>query len=84
MGTIEVVVKLPRTLADEARSVGLLDPEALAALLREELRRRREERLCEAADRLAVLPGAPLSTGEIESEIASARAARRNLDARRG
>ena len=50
MASIELKLTLPESLAEEARASGLLDPSALADLLRVELRRRREDRLFAAAD----------------------------------
>jgi hypothetical protein len=82
MTTLEFKLTLPDPLAQEAQAVGLLTPEALERLLREEIRRRRTERLFDAADRLAALPAAPLSEQEVRAEIRAARAARRGGHAR--
>ena len=78
MASIELKLTLPESLAEEARASGLLDPSALADLLRVELRRRREDRLFAAADRLAASAGSPMAAVEIEAEIEAARAERRN------
>jgi len=77
--TIELNVKLtlPDSVVQEAKAVGLLAPGSLEALLRNELRRRREDRLFAAADRLAALPVPPLTEAEVESEIQAVRAQRR-------
>lgn len=82
MTTLEIKLTLPDPLVQEAQAIGLLSPEALERLLRDEIRRRRTEQLFDAADRLAALPG-PLSVEEVEAEIQAARAARRGGDARR-
>jgi hypothetical protein len=74
---LEIRLNVPDSLAREVKDSGLLDPVALEILLREELRRRRVDRLFEAADRLAALPLAPLTDEEVESEIHAARTQRR-------
>jgi post-segregation antitoxin (ccd killing protein) len=73
---LELKVKLPGSLAQEARASGLLTPQALETMLREEVRRRRVAQLFEAADRLAALPS--LTEAEVEEEIQAARAERRS------
>jgi hypothetical protein len=80
---LEVRLTLPDNLAREAQAEGLLTPETLERLLREEVRRRRVDELFEAADRLAALKTPPLTDAEIEAEIQAARAERRASDARR-
>jgi post-segregation antitoxin (ccd killing protein) len=80
---LEVRLTLPDNLAREAQAEGLLTPETLERLLREEVRRRRVDELFEAADRLAALNVPPLTDAEIEAEIQAARAERRANDARR-
>jgi hypothetical protein len=69
----ELKVILPDSLAREAEASGLLSPEAIEALLREEIRRRRINQLFEAADRLANLDMPPLTEAEVEAEIEAAR-----------
>lgn len=71
----EVVVTLPDSLAQEAEASGLLKPDVIASLLREEIRRRRINKLFAAADRLADLDE-PLSEDEINAEIAAVRKSR--------
>lgn len=78
----KVVLNLPDNLAREAEASGLLKPEAIAALLRAEIRRRRINKLFAAADRLADLDQ-PLTESEVEAEIIAAREARRPTDASR-
>lgn len=82
MPSLELKLELPDSLAREAEANGLLTSEAIAALLRTEIRRRRTDKLFEAADRLAAL-GTPLTEAEVEAEMAAARQARHSSDARR-
>jgi hypothetical protein len=77
---LDVKLLLPDSMAKEARESGLLEPDSLEALLREELRRRRVDRLFAAADRLSALLDAPLTEEEVEVEIQAARAPSRFLD----
>ena len=64
-------------MAREAEASGLLTPEAIEALLREEIRRRRVNELFSAADRLAGLDVQPLTESEVEAEIEAVRRSRR-------
>ncbi len=82
MTTVEFKLTLPDPLAKEAAASGLLRPEALERLLREEIRRRRADQFFAAADRLAALPGVVLSDDEILAEIEAARTQRRAGHAR--
>jgi len=67
---------LPDALAAEAQAAGLLSPQELERLLREELRERRIAALAEARVRLASNPP-PLTAGEIQNEIEAYREASR-------
>ncbi len=82
MSSVELKLDLPDSLAREAMANGLLTSKAIESLLRAEIRRRRVDKLFEAADRLAALE-APLTESEVESEIAAARQAKRSSDANR-
>jgi len=73
----ELKLTLPDNLAREAEASGLLTPEAIETLLREEIRRRRVDRLFSAADRLANLDVPMLTESEVEAEIEAARRSRR-------
>ena len=73
MATVEFELVLPDQLAQEVEALGLLKPEALERLLREEIQRRRVGQLFDAADRLAALAEPPLNTAEVEAEIQAAR-----------
>jgi hypothetical protein len=70
---VQFDLKLPDSLAREAQAAGLLTPEAIEKLLREEIRRRRVSQLFEVADRLAALDMPPLTEAEVEAEIKAAR-----------
>ncbi len=74
---LELTLTLPDTLAREAEARGLLTAEALAALIRAEVQRRRVEQLFAAADQLAALPTPPLTEAEVEAEIQAVRSERR-------
>jgi len=82
MSSVEIKLDLPDKLAREAETNGLLKPEAIESLLREEIRRRRVDGLFESADRLAA-SDPPLTETEVEAEIAAVREARRSSDASR-
>ncbi len=73
---IDIRLTLPDNIAREAEASGLLQPESLVSLLREAVRKRRVDRLFEAADRLAAIPLSPLTEDEIEAEVQAVRAAR--------
>lgn len=77
MTQLELKLALPDSLAREAEAAGLLTPESIESLLREEVCRRRVNQLFEAADRLAALDLPPLTTAEVEAELQAARAERR-------
>jgi len=78
MAALKVKLEIPDSLAQEAKAAGLLTPQAIERLLREEIRRRRVDRLFATADRLAALDLPPLSEAEIEAEIQAVRRARRS------
>ncbi len=79
----ELKVNLPDELAREAEANGLLTPESIESLLRDELKRLRVSGLFAAADRLANLDTPPLTEAEVEAEIVAARQSRRAPDASR-
>ncbi len=73
-----VQIALPDQLAKDAEQAGLLSPEMLGSLLREQLRTRDIDRLFSAMDRMAaVADPAFLSPEEVAAEIATMRAERR-------
>lgn len=73
MATVDFKLSLPDQLLKEAEEAGLLSPESIERLLREELRRRRVDNFFAAADRLAALDLPILSDEEIAQEIRLAR-----------
>jgi hypothetical protein len=73
---LEIRLRLPDSVAREAEASGLLEPDSLAGLLRDELRRRQVEHLFAAADRMAAVSSPPLTAEEVESEIRAVRAGR--------
>jgi hypothetical protein len=84
MAQVEFKLLLPDSLAREAEANGLLTPEAIEALLRNELvRLGRVNQLFDAADRLADLDMPSLTEAEVEIEIEAVRNARRSPDASR-
>jgi hypothetical protein len=76
MVLINVELSLPEDLAAEAENAGLLTSDAIEALLRAEIRRRRVEQLFTTMDELASLEIPPLTPLEIEAEIKAVREAK--------
>lgn len=72
-----VQIQLPDELAQTAKAAGLLTPQAIEAMLREQLRKQRVDQLFTAMDKMAALPGEPMTEEEIQAEIEAARAERR-------
>ncbi len=70
-------IDLPDNLAQAARDAGLLNPEAIESMLRENLRRRAVDGLFVAADRLAAANFPPMTLEEIQQEVDVARAQRK-------
>lgn len=70
-------INLPDPLAEEAARAGLLDADKIEALLREQLRARRVERLRAARQTLAANPLPAMTTGEIQAEIDAYRSEQR-------
>lgn len=78
----ELTVTLPDDLAREARTAGLLAPDALERLLRDAVRQRAIGELKQAMDRMAAVEGPVMTPEEIQEEIRAARAERRAREAR--
>jgi len=72
-----IAIELPDDLAQKATAAGLLAPEAIADLLREQLRRRAGERLSERWERLPAEDLTPAIEQEIVAEVRAVRAERR-------
>ena len=83
MVAVNVKLRLPDSLAREAEASQLLTSEAIEALLRAELRRRKVAQLFDTADRLASLGEPPLTAAEVEAEVQAARAERQAAGAGR-
>jgi hypothetical protein len=81
MTSVELTIEMPDDLVQEAEAAGLLSPDAILWLIRQEIRQRRVERLFAVTDRLA---GPALSEAEVETEIQAARSERRGLRAAGG
>ena len=78
---LELKLDLSDSLAQEARSKGLLESPAVERMLRAELTRSRVDELFAAADRLAAQHLPPMTEAEVEAEIQAARTQRRATDA---
>lgn len=74
MTTLEIKLDLPDRLAQDASSLGLLEPQNLRALLSEAVRSRRLARLAEGRQRVAAAGIAPISEDDILAEIDAYRA----------
>lgn len=72
----EVVLTLPDDLATEAKEMGLFKPLLVTSLFKAEIRRRKANRLFEAANRLADA-GEPMSEEEVMAEVNAVREGRR-------
>lgn len=77
MTTLTIELELPDQLVEEARSAGLLSPEAIETMLRERLKKRSIDELFDAADRLAAVDLPPMTEEEVQAEVDAVRAERR-------
>ena len=75
MATVQIT--LPDALAQEASIAGLLQPEKIERMLREQLRADRITRLKVARGQLAAEPLPPMTAEEIGLEIAAYRSEQR-------
>jgi len=78
MTTLEVKLKLPDTLASQAKAAGLLNSEAIGKLLADALRSNAFDEFLSTAEPVETAGVAPLSPEEIEAEIEAYRAERRS------
>jgi hypothetical protein len=69
MTTLELKLTLPNDLAQEAQAAGLLSPEAVEAMVREAMRKRRIDRLFETMQKLTAEPLPSMTPEEIQAEI---------------
>jgi hypothetical protein len=75
MTTVEI--RLPDQLAEEAKQAGLLSPESLEKMLREQLQARRIDQLFSAMDRMSACDEpAVMSPETVAEEMASMRTQR--------
>lgn len=72
-----LTIDLPDQLAKEAKEAGLLAPDVIEAILRENLRRRAIDELFSSADKLAAADFPPMTMDEIQQEVNAVRAKRR-------
>ena len=73
-----LTIDLPDNLAQKARDAGLLNPEAIETMLRENLHRCGVDELFQAMDRMAAVDNQPImSPEEVAEEIHKMRAERR-------
>ncbi len=72
-----LTIDLPDNLIKEAQDAGLLAPDAIEAMLRENLRRRAVDGLFQAADKMAAANFPPMTMDEIQAEVNAVRAQRR-------
>jgi hypothetical protein len=72
-----LTIDLPDKLAKEAKDAGLLAPDAIETMLRENLRRRAIGGLFTAADKLAAANFRPMTMEEIQEEVNAVRAQRK-------
>ncbi len=75
MVTLDLELRLPENLLQEAKLAGLLTPDSIEKMLRGEIRRQRVDKLFESANRLAEIELPVLSMEEVEAEIAALRSA---------
>jgi hypothetical protein len=68
-----LTIDLPDNLAQEAKDAGLLNPDAIKTMLRENLRRRAVNGLFAAADKLAAANFPPMAMDEIQQEVNAVR-----------
>ena len=72
-----LTIDLPDSLIEQAEDAGLLSPEAIEAMLREQLKKRHVNELFDAADRLAAVDMPPMSEEDVQAEVDAVRAERR-------
>jgi len=73
-----LTVELPDNLAEKAKKAGLLEKDAIEAMVRETLRRQSIDELFNSADKLAASAAAPYSPEEIQQVVNAVRSQNRN------
>lgn len=82
MTTLELTLNLPDELAQQAKNAGLLTPDAIEALLREQLKQQTGEQLRALWARMPPEELTPEIEQEIAAEVRSVRAERLERNAR--
>ena len=77
MGFREITLTLPDDLAEEAEASGLLTLDTLEQISRDEIKRRKTDRLFDIMDRLAVADKGELTEADVAAEIHAYRAEKR-------
>ena len=77
MTTLELKLTLPVQLTKQAKAAGLLKSEAIASMLREQLRRQAGKELRVMMDKLADANYPEMSEVEIQAEVNAVRKARK-------
>jgi len=72
-----LTIDLPDNLVKEAKNAGLLAPDAIETMLRENLRRRAVDSLFNTADKLGTANFPPMTMEEIQKEVNTVRAQRK-------
>lgn len=77
MATLQLKLTLPEQLAKQAKAAGLLKPEAIASMLREQLRKQAGKELLVMMDKLSAANIPPMTEDEIQAEVNAVRKARK-------
>jgi len=77
MSLREITLTLPDDLVKEAEASGLLTPGTLEQLIRNEIKRRKTDRLFSSMDRLAVADKGEVTEAVVAAEIHTYRAEKR-------
>ena len=78
MTTLEIKIDVTDALAQDARSAGLLEPEALAAMLKAGVRKNAVERILAGAERGSKSGEPPMRLSEIQAIVDEVRKSRKN------
>ncbi|NYE62980.1 hypothetical protein FHW58_004202 [Duganella sp. 1224] len=70
---VNLQISIPEDLALDVEHLGLLKPETITEILREEVRKLALEHLLSIAPKLAATGDVPMSAEEIQEEIRAAR-----------
>lgn len=77
MATLQLKLTLPEQLAKQAKAAGLLKSEAMASMLREQLRKQAGKELLAMMDKLSAANIPPMTEDEIQAEVSAVRKARK-------